>query len=199
MICNRRALFFSITLIALPAIITTAAHAQNATQTTSVVTANTRFAFKLFDALTTKKSGQSMLVAPTGMSLIFALLDNVADAEARKEIEEAFEFTGLSLEQVNEGFSALRESIQIAPPKNDDTTKVDDACRVEAHPGCPSKRHCDSRFDLVESRHPEIPECFHSIESALLRDGFKTVLACALGFAAGQQVGARTHTKRYCN
>jgi serine protease inhibitor len=117
MICYRRALSFAVTFIVLSAIITIAAHTQNTDTSTSVVAANTRFAFKLFHALTTKSSDRNMLVAPTGMSLTFALLDNVADAGARKEIEDAFEFTGLSIDQMNEGFSALHESLQIASPK----------------------------------------------------------------------------------
>lgn len=83
-----------------------------------VVAANTRFAFKFFHLLVHKTSDQNVLIAPTGLSLTFALLDNGADAETRKEIETTFEFNGLSLVQLNQGFANLREVLQpIMPPK----------------------------------------------------------------------------------
>lgn len=79
-----------------------------------VVTANTRFAFKFFDSLTAPSPDRNILLAPTGLSLNFALLDNGADPDTRKEIENAFELTGLALPEINAGFASLREELQLA-------------------------------------------------------------------------------------
>jgi serpin B len=51
------------------------------------------------------------------ISLTFALLDNGADPETRKEVENTFEFIGLDLKQINEGWVSLRQALQLVPPK----------------------------------------------------------------------------------
>jgi serine protease inhibitor len=90
--------------------------AEDASQASSlVVAANTRFALKFFHLLANRTSDQNVLVAPTGVSLTFALLDNGADAETRKEIEDTFEFSGISLPQLNQGFAELRKSLEPIP------------------------------------------------------------------------------------
>jgi serine protease inhibitor len=97
---------------------TSAVCAQTANQFQAhVVHANTRFSFKLFHQLVTWFSDKNILLAPTGLSLTFALLDNGADPETRKEIERTFEFAGLDLKEINEGFAALRQTLQLAQPK----------------------------------------------------------------------------------
>src|SRR5947207_5868541 len=84
---------------------------------TRIVDANTRFSFKLFHQLVTQTADKNILLAPTGISLTFALLDNGADSETKKEIDSTFEFTGLDLKQINEGWAALRDALQLVPPK----------------------------------------------------------------------------------
>jgi serine protease inhibitor len=86
--------------------------------TPPVVPGNTRFAFKLFHSLVSKTPDVNALLAPTGLSLSFGLLDNGADAETRKQIETAFEFGDLSREQINAGFLALRDSLRVNLPKD---------------------------------------------------------------------------------
>jgi len=81
-----------------------------------IVEANTRFAFKLFKQVVSKTPDKNVLIAPTGLSLTFGLLDNGSDPETRKEIESAFEFTGLDLAQINEGVGALRQELNLVPP-----------------------------------------------------------------------------------
>jgi len=82
----------------------------------SIVDANTRFAFKVFNRLTTQTPDRNILVAPTGLSLTFALLDNGSDPETRKEIESVFEFTGTDLTEINAGCADLRREMNLAPP-----------------------------------------------------------------------------------
>ena len=81
-----------------------------------IVDANSRFAFKLFRKRTTATPDRNILVAPTGLSLAFGLLDNGSDPETRREIESAFEFTGMDLAEVNDGFAVLRKEMNLVPP-----------------------------------------------------------------------------------
>src|SRR5579864_5240918 len=100
------------------AVSTSLAVAQDSTQAfPSVVAANTRFAFKFFRSLVEKTNDRNVLLAPTGLSLTFALLDNGADPEARTEIEDTFEFSQLNLQQINEGFAGLRDAVQLKRPR----------------------------------------------------------------------------------
>src|SRR5579862_6028460 len=80
-----------------------------------IVDANTRFAFSLFQQLTTQTPDHNILVAPTGLSLTFSLLDNGSDPETRKEIESAFEFAGMDIVGINAGFAALRKEMNLIP------------------------------------------------------------------------------------
>lgn len=82
----------------------------------AVVSANTRFAFKFFKSVVGKTSSENVLVAPTGLSLTFALLANEADVETRKELENTFGFGGPGQQTLNLGFSDLREALGLNPP-----------------------------------------------------------------------------------
>lgn len=96
--------------------------AQNATPAAKpyagLVTANTRFAFKLFRESVTKSSEQNVLLSPTALSLDFALLQNAADAEARRQIVSVFEFGDLSHEMINDQSLALRQALTYDPVKS---------------------------------------------------------------------------------
>jgi serine protease inhibitor len=81
-----------------------------------IVDANSRFAFKLFKQLTTQTPDHNILVAPTGLSVTFGLLDNGSDPETRKEIESVFEFTGMDLAEINAGCADLRKEMNLVPP-----------------------------------------------------------------------------------
>ncbi len=83
----------------------------------AVVAADTRFAFKMFRSLALKNKHENLVLAPTGLSLSFALLENGADEKTRTEIESAFEFSGLSLPEINQGFSKLRDDLQLQHAK----------------------------------------------------------------------------------
>lgn len=108
----KRAVFFVIVLLA-----SLQLHTQTSSQAhVSVVDANNRFAFKLFNQLVTKTPDKNILVAPTGLSLTFGLLDNGSDPETRKETESVFEFTGMDLAQINDGFAALRKELNLVLP-----------------------------------------------------------------------------------
>ena len=109
---------FSVRLTLSVVLLTVVATAQDSTQAFSpIVAANTRFAFKFFRSLVTKTNDHNVLLAPTGLSSTFALLDNGADRDAREEIESTFELGGLSLQRINEGFASLQDALQLKRPK----------------------------------------------------------------------------------
>lgn len=103
--------------LVIPVLLASHVWADNAPDSLSlIVSANTRFSFKTFQSLFTED--KNVLLAPTGLSLSFALLDNGADTETQKQIENTFEFTGLNRQQLNDGFSGLRRALQLDPPKD---------------------------------------------------------------------------------
>ena len=107
----------SVRCILLVLILTSMSQAQlNDPATSPIVDANSRFAFKLFKQLTNDNPQHNIVVAPTGLSLTFGLLDNGSDPETRREIESAFEFTGMDVLQINDGFAALRKEMDLVPP-----------------------------------------------------------------------------------
>jgi serpin B len=110
--------------LSLVLVLSTALLAQRSSPALSpIVDANSRFAFKLFKQLTTETPDHNILVAPTGLSLAFGLLNNGSDPETRKEIESVFEFTGMDRAEINDGFAALRKEMNLvtSPPQKQGT------------------------------------------------------------------------------
>lgn len=77
----------------------------------SLVDANNRFAFKFFRQATTKTQDQNVLSAPIALLKDFALLQNGADATARKQISDVFGWQTLAPAQINEESAALRQAL----------------------------------------------------------------------------------------
>ena len=65
----------------------------------ALVDANTRFAFKFFQQSVVRKQGKNVLIAPTALSLDFALLQNGASPAAKADILDAFNLRSLSPER----------------------------------------------------------------------------------------------------
>ncbi len=108
-------------LAALVLILATPGIAQSVLQPTSsyadLVSSNTRFAFKLFQVSAAGTPNENVLVSPVSLSLDFALLQNGAEKEARKEILSTFEFGELSPEAINERSLSLRKALVYDPPR----------------------------------------------------------------------------------
>lgn len=107
-------------LAALVLVLATPGIAQSVLQQTSaypdLVSSNTRFAFKFFQVSAAGTPNENVLLSPVSLSLDFALLQNGAEKEARKEILSTFEFGELSPEVINERSLSLRKALIYDPP-----------------------------------------------------------------------------------
>jgi serine protease inhibitor len=86
-----------------------------------IVSANNRFAFKLFNALSDEQLEKNLFVSPLSVSLALQMTWNGAKGETKAEMAKALEIDGLRPEQVNRGSSLLirklhkpAEDIQLA-------------------------------------------------------------------------------------
>lgn len=87
------------------------ATAQNGGPYDALVNDNTRFAFKFFRQSLAETSDTNVIIAPTALSADFAFLQNGAETEAREEILQAFDLKNLSINEINQQNSALRQAL----------------------------------------------------------------------------------------
>lgn len=73
--------------------------------------ANTKFAFRFFHELVQENADENILVAPTAISLDFALLQNGAADIARQEVLQGLEFQNLTGKQINDQSAILLNTL----------------------------------------------------------------------------------------
>ena len=83
----------------------------------NLVDSSTRFAFKLFHQTSKERPEVTVLIAPSSITLDFALLQNGADKASRSEISSVFEFGNMSAEDINQQSLALRQALVYDPPR----------------------------------------------------------------------------------
>jgi serpin B len=84
--------------------------------TGSIVSANARFAFKLFDELLRREPGKNVFVSPAGVFLALAMAANGAAGATLREIESVLELGGMGLEAANEANAELMRSLRQLDP-----------------------------------------------------------------------------------
>lgn len=67
-----------------------------------VIDSNNKFAFKLFEKLSTEDRGKNISVSPFSISLVLSMLYNGSDGEVKAEIEEVMNFKKLELDKINQ-------------------------------------------------------------------------------------------------
>ncbi len=77
-----------------------------------LIDSNTEFAVKLFKALLEDEGDANIFISPVSISIALAMTMNGASGENYDEMVQALEFTGLTLEDVNESFLSLLESLE---------------------------------------------------------------------------------------
>jgi len=77
----------------------------------SLVDANTRFAFNIFNGLANEDSGQNIFISPLSILLALAMTYNGAIGETNLAMSDAMEFSGMDLQELNKGFGDLMVSI----------------------------------------------------------------------------------------
>lgn len=83
----------------------------------ALVDANAKFAFRYFREIAASQKDRNVLLAPTALSLDFALLQNGAGPVAKAAILSTFEFRNLSSEQINLQSNTLRHALSYFQPQ----------------------------------------------------------------------------------
>lgn len=81
-----------------------------------LVTANTRFGFKLFSQLLQADNTENIVISPSSVASALGMTYNGASGSTQQAMAEALELQGMSLEDVNQASAALKTSLESADP-----------------------------------------------------------------------------------
>jgi serpin B len=82
-----------------------------------LVSANTRFGFKLFAEVAKQDAGKNIFISPASVGLALAMTYNGAVGETKQGMERALEIQGLNHVALNQAYSQLRVALESADPK----------------------------------------------------------------------------------
>ena len=82
-----------------------------------LVSADTRFGFKLFGALLQEHAGANVFISPSSIAFALAMTYNGAQGETQQAMAKALELDGLTPDQVNAANAALRANLQNPDPE----------------------------------------------------------------------------------
>ncbi len=98
---------------------------------TKVVSANTRFGFKLFSEMLKSHSSENIFISPTSFAIALAMIYNGARGETRQAMAKTLELQGISLPDINAANAALIAAVQ----NSDDNVQLTVANSVWARQG----------------------------------------------------------------
>jgi serine protease inhibitor len=178
--------------LALLSIAWLAASGSTAAQESSgaLVDANTRFAFKFFQQSVARKQDQNVFVAPTALSLDFALLQNGASPAAKADILDAFNLRNLSPEQINHQSEMLRRALAYVQPQLPKGTKR--APDTETGERLIMARSLWSGHGLFKPAFVETARQFYDVTPTTLPANQKAAVD-AINSWASQQTGHNLH------
>jgi len=81
-----------------------------------LVTANTRFGFKLFSEVVSETPGKNVLISPSSVAIALSMVYNGADDTTRTAMANTLELSGMTLAEVNQANAALKLSLEAADP-----------------------------------------------------------------------------------
>ena len=84
---------------------------------TKLVTANTKFGFKLFSEVLKEEVGKNVFVSPSSVALALAMTYNGASGSTQQGMAKALELQGLTLQQINSSNAALKALLENPDPK----------------------------------------------------------------------------------
>lgn len=82
----------------------------------SLIASNTDFAFNIFNKLIMEDSEQNVFISPLSILLALAMAYNGAVGDTNLAMADAMEFSGMDMEELNQGFSDLMVSILNGDP-----------------------------------------------------------------------------------
>jgi serpin B len=83
----------------------------------AIVSANTRFGFKLFACLTEEDAGRNLFISPVSISIALTLVCNGACGRTRTALARTLELEGMGLDEINQACTALMDALQSADPQ----------------------------------------------------------------------------------
>lgn len=70
---------------------------------------NNKFAFNLFNSLTSHNSGDNLFISPTSIAIALTLLYNGADGITKEEMAKTLQIQDINLEEVNQSYRDLQQ------------------------------------------------------------------------------------------
>ncbi len=83
----------------------------------ALVAANNRFGLKLFANLRDADAAGNVFISPASVAIALAMTHNGAGGETQQAMARALELNGLSLDEVNQSYAALLQTLATADPK----------------------------------------------------------------------------------
>ena len=83
----------------------------------SVVTANTKFGFSLFDEIRKTEQDKNIFISPFSVSIALAMTLNGAFGETEQAMTDTLQLQGLNSESINTGYAGLRQILLTSDPK----------------------------------------------------------------------------------
>ena len=82
-----------------------------------LVSANTKFGFKLFAEVTKQGAGKNVFISPASVGLALAMTYIGAVGETKEAMERALETQGITHPELNQAYAQLRAALESADPK----------------------------------------------------------------------------------
>src|SRR5258708_278570 len=82
-----------------------------------LVSANTKFGFKLFAEVAKQDAGENVFISPASVGLALAMTYNGAVGETKQGMERTLEIQGMNHLELNQAYSQLRAALEGADPK----------------------------------------------------------------------------------
>jgi serpin B len=82
-----------------------------------LVSANTKFGFKLFAEVAKQNRGKNVLISPASVGLALAMTYNGAVGETKQGMERVLEIQGMNHLELNQAYSQLRTALESMDPK----------------------------------------------------------------------------------
>ena len=83
----------------------------------SVVTANTKFGFSLFNEIRKTEQDKNIFISPFSVSIALAMTLNGASGETEQVMTNTLQQQGLDSESINAGYAGLRQTLLTSDPK----------------------------------------------------------------------------------
>ena len=83
----------------------------------SVVTANTKFGFNLFNEIRKTEQDKNIFISPFSVSIALAMTLNGASGETEQAMTDTLQLQGLDSESINTGYAGLRQILLTSDPK----------------------------------------------------------------------------------